>query len=291
MTEDVQGRAELLAITALLDHRDPGGGPLIVALRDPVLAREIAARKAGPRSSDVVQRYAAVITRRSGSNQQSVRVHLSQLIGREQAARLSIHVAKNKLIGRPAPDGIRFRDREVIVLAACLASPRLSLGGLPLSPFADPRVADAMDRMAKVMDRVTELRRQAQYTLDSPSTEVTIYKLQQRAGEVAEEVEKLAEIAACELSRAMPDNATRASALTAMRLSRCLALYTPRVIRQAGWHSTLADKTAPSPGQQPPAKRVAILEAGSAEPGSSPTRYRVIPGKGAGATLLSLYSR
>jgi hypothetical protein len=257
-------------------------------MKHPLLGSEILARGKGPSgvtyTTDVVLRYARIIALRTGGDSRAVKQHFTQLIGKEQAAKLGFNVDKLKVSDRSVPDGgsmvdIRLRDQEALAIAAYLVSPdHLNLGDLPPNPFGSPIVADVMDRMKA-------LRQRAQYApehLYTRSGGPTADDLQDR-------VEKLADTVAYELGRAMPSNEARAAALKALRLDNCLEVYAPQVIHQTGWHSIQVRETVTATGQRVPVtKRIAVYKTIPGGPDIS-TRYRVRPGKKAAGWLLNLY--
>ena len=62
-------------------------------------------------------------------------------------------------------------------------------------------------------------------------------------------VERLADVVAREISRAMPGDEAREAALKATRLSDCPETYTPQVVCRTGWQDTRGHDADPVTGQ------------------------------------------
>jgi hypothetical protein len=143
-------------------------------------------------------------------------------------------------------------------IADYLISPQyLNLGGLPLNPFGDPQVANLMARLESLFRAMKRAPSDRFSLLGGPS-----------AGELQNDMHQLLDLVVFAVSAAMPDNAVRASAVNAMRLEDCLAIYTPKVLGQIA----VRDIGAPGVGC---ARSVPVCGAVRA-PVGEPTRYRAI---------------
>lgn len=136
------------------------------------------------------------------------------------------------------------------------------------------------------MNRISELEHKAQRAPSHPYTRAggpTSYQIQHQVAE-------LARVVANEISRAMPSNQARETALKAMRLSESLETYTPQAVRRAGWEDVRVHDADPVTGSTIPVmRRIAVYEIGPGEPGS-PTRYRMRTGDLHGHNFIQLLS-
>lgn len=279
--DDARKAAERLAIKALLDRRIPAAAHLVLAMGDPHLFEERRARGGGPtgatHSSGVVSGYATVVAWHTGADAQTVRQHLLDLIGPGRAAELGVDLPRLGTFARPASTGaasveVVIANRAMAAIADYLISPQyLNLGGLPRNPFGDLQVANLMARLESLL-RAMRLAPTHKYSvLGGPSL-----------GELQNDMHQLLDLVVFAVSAAMPDNAVRASAVKAMRLEDCLAIYIPNVLGQIG----VRDIGAHGAGS---ARSVPVYGAVRA-PVEEPTRYRTIGDRHRLASrLLDLY--